>query len=98
MAALVTLGASSLFAHDNFRIIGNMMKRNDRLIDVKTRDGRTVEIKVDKQTVVLKDKKKIAQAELKNGQYVVVDAYGDSEDDLLAIEIQIVPPPAVRSR
>ena len=56
MSVMVALGASSLLAHDNFRIIGNMTKRHDRLIDVKTRDGRTVEIKVDKQTVILRDK------------------------------------------
>jgi hypothetical protein len=29
---------------------------------------------------------------LKVGQSVVVDAYGDREDDALAVEIRIVPP------
>ena len=91
---LVALGAPTLFAHDSYRIVGSLTKAAEKFIDVKTREGRTIGIRVDKQTVVLRDKKKIPQTDLKSGQYVVVDGYGDGEDDLLAIEIQIVPAPA----
>jgi hypothetical protein len=38
----------------------------------------------------------VALSELKVGQSVVVDALGDNESDLLAIEIRIVPPPRGR--
>ncbi len=41
---------------------------------------------------VSRDKKKVDAAELTVGLTVVVDAYGDSEEDLLALEIRIVPP------
>jgi len=49
-------------------------------------------IYVDKKTKVSRDKKPVAIAALKVGQSVVVDAYGDDESDLLALDIRIVPP------
>jgi hypothetical protein len=55
-------------------------------------------MRVDKQTVISRDKKKVDASELKAGLSVVVDAYGDSleDSDVLAIEIRIVPPIAAR--
>jgi hypothetical protein len=37
-------------------------------------------------------KKKVDVSELRVGQSVVVDAYGDSDKNLLALEVRIVPP------
>jgi hypothetical protein len=51
-------------------------------------------IAIDKQTLVSRDKKKVDVAELKSGRYVVVDAIGDTEADLLALEVRLVPAPA----
>jgi biopolymer transport protein ExbD len=84
--------AAPLFAHDNFRIIGTLTRVQKTLIDVKHADGKTITIKVDKQTEFVRDKKKVDASEVKTGLSVVVDAYGDSEKDLLALEIRIVPP------
>jgi hypothetical protein len=93
IAAVVALTAAApAFAHDNFRIIGTLAKREKFAIQVKDAAGKTTLIKLDKQTEVSRDKKKIDAAELKAGLSVVVDAYGDSEADLLALEIRVVPP------
>ena len=48
-------------------------------------------MKVDQGTLVMRDGKKVGPAELKAGRFVVVDALGDSLDDLLAVEVRIVP-------
>ncbi|HLG60259.1 MAG TPA: hypothetical protein VI485_33260 [Vicinamibacterales bacterium] len=78
--------------HDDFRIIGTLEKHQSSMIAVKKNTGQTVSIRVDKQTQVTQDRKKVDATALKVGQSVVVDAYGDREDDSLAIEIRIVPP------
>jgi hypothetical protein len=92
IAMMLVIGATQLSAHDNFRIIGTLMKHESSKIDVKKREGNTVTIMLDKQTQITRDKKKVAASELRAGQSLVVDAYGDTEDDSLAIEIRIVPP------
>jgi hypothetical protein len=79
-------------AHDDFRIIGTLEKHQNSMIAVRKNTGQTVSIKIDKQTQVTQDKKKVDATALKAGQSVVVDAYGDREDDALAVEIRIVPP------
>ena len=91
-ATLLVLGAAQTLAHENFRIIGTLTRHLRSNIDVKSKDGKTTSIRLDKQTVVLRDKKKVDVDELKAGQSVVVDAYGDDEKDLLALEVRIVPP------
>ena len=95
MCALVTTlvtGAAPLHAHDDFRIIGTLMKHEASKIEVKNKEGKTISIRLDKQTAISRDKKKVAPSELRVGQSLVVNAYGDTEDDSLAIEIRIVPP------
>lgn len=79
-------------AHDDFRIIGTLEKHQNSTIEVKKNTGQTVAIRIDKQTQITQDKKKVDATVLKVGQSVVVDAFGDREDDSLALEIRIVPP------
>ena len=90
--AVLMFAAVPSFAHDDFRVIGTITKLEKSTIDVKDKEAKITSIKIDKQTQVTRDKQKVAPAELKVGQSVVVDAYGDSEADLLALEIRIVPP------
>jgi len=80
-----------LRAHDHFRVIGTVTKLEKNEIDVKDKAGKTLSILLDKQTKVNVDKKKVTTAELKVGQSVVVDAFGDDEFDLLALDVRIVP-------
>jgi hypothetical protein len=98
IAAGFVLTAAYGFAHDNFRVIGTLTKHANSTIEVKTKEGRLTSMRLDKQTEISRDKKKVDAKELKPGQSVVIDAYGDSveDSDLLAVEIRIVPPIAAR--
>jgi hypothetical protein len=96
VAAVVALGTNTAFAHDTFRIIGTVVKYENSLLTMKSREGNVLGIHLDKQTVINRDKKKVPASELKPGLSIVVDAYGDTEDDSLALEIRIVPPIAAR--
>jgi hypothetical protein len=89
---LLVGAAVSVGAHEDFRVIGTLEKHENSMISVKKNTGQTVSIRIDKQTEITQDKKKVDAAALKVGQSVVVDAYGDKEDDSLALEIRIVPP------
>jgi hypothetical protein len=84
--------AAPVRAHDDFRVIGTLLKHENSKIEVKKKEGKVVSIRLDKQTAISRDKKKVTPSELRVGQSLVVDAYGDTEDDSLAIEIRIVPP------
>ena len=98
VAAVLVMTASHASAHDNFRVIGTLTKAANSSIQVKTKEGRLTSMRLDKQTEISRDKKKIDAKALKAGLSVVVDAYGDGLDDsdLLAIEIRIVPAIAAR--
>jgi len=88
----LTLGATSLAAHDEYRIIGTVAKITATRIDVKQiKDGKIIEIDIDKQTKVTRDKKAVAFSQIKVGGSVVVEALGDSILDLQALEIRLVP-------
>jgi hypothetical protein len=91
IAALLSMSTIAL-AHEEFRVIGTLTQAGDTKIQVRDRDGKTLSIKIDKQTVVRKDRTEVDASELAEGNSVVVDALGDSEADLLAIDIRIVPP------
>ena len=85
-------GAVQLLAHDDFRIIGTLERHQNTTIAVKKNTGKTVSIRLDKQTAISENNKKVDATALKVGQSLVVDAYGDTEEDSLALEIRIVPP------
>ena len=91
IVVMLVVGTAQLLAHENFRIIGTATKVQTAQLDVKTKD-RPVSVRMDKQTSFLRDGKKVPAGELKVGQSVVVEAYGDSFEDLLALEVRIVPP------
>ena len=91
--AILTLTAV-LSAHDEYRVIGTATKLTATSLDVKqTKDGKIVSMKMDKQTIVTRDKKTVDRSELKVGASVVVDALGDSLKDLLVLEVRLVPAP-----
>jgi hypothetical protein len=93
LAALMISGAA-LAAHDNYRIIGIVVKLAGTTLDVKqTKDGKTISMEMTKTSRVTRDKKKVNVAEVKPGANVVVDARGDSILDLDVVEVRIVPAP-----
>ena len=87
---LLLLAAVSARAHDEFRIIGTITAAQPTQIQVKSREGKMLSIKVNDETLVYRDNKKVARAELKAGRFVVVDALGDTIEDSLALEVRLV--------
>ena len=85
-------GTVQLSAHDDFRIIGTLERHQNSTIAVKKNTGKSVSIRLDKQTAISQNNKKVDATALKVGQSLVIDAYGDTEEDSLALEIRIVPP------
>ena len=88
-AALVAaLTAGAAWAHDGHvhRIMGTVMGRDARTIQVKTPGGETLSIAVNDKTVVARGKTKAALADVQKGIRVVVDI-GNGEDPLIAREI-----------
>jgi len=90
VVVMVALGTGHAFAHDEFRIIGTIAAMKDAQLEVKSREGKMVTMKVDGETLVYRDNKKVGAIELKAGRHVVVDALGDSMADLLAVEVRII--------
>ena len=91
------LSVTPAWAHDDYRIIGTVLKVSAGKLEVKqTKDGKTISMKTDQATIVTRDKKKVSNAELKVGTNVVVDARGDSLQDLLVLEVKIVPAPTAK--
>ena len=99
LLALSMSAVGPLFAHDQYRIIGTITKPpQPKSIEVKTKDGKLVSIELNRETLISRDRKKADFTELKMDGSVVVDALGDSYDDLVALEVRIVPPITVPPR
>jgi hypothetical protein len=103
MLAIVTVvvmgfGSMSVSGHENFRIVGTLTKVTDRVMEVKDKEGKPFTVNLTKRTILKRDKEKdeLALTVLRVGQSVVVEAYGDNESDLEALDIRIVPP--IRSK
>ena len=90
-ACILVLQAPSAFAHDEFRYIGVITKISKTSLQMKAQGGKAVNVRLDGQTYFNKDKKKLEPAAVKAGDTVVVDALGDSEADLQALEVRVVP-------
>src|SRR5437868_5191156 len=90
---ILVLSATPLLAHDEYRIIGTISKLQGPQLQIKNKDGKTFTVKLNAETFIHRDKEKdkVSTTELKTGRSVVVDALGDSEADLLALEVRIVP-------
>ena len=88
---IMIFGVTPLSAHDEFRIVGIIAKLQNSKLDVKNREGKTFTVALNTETLISRDNQKAAVSDLKPGQSVVVDALGDSEADLVALEVRIVP-------
>ena len=94
VCAALILSVASVPAHDNYRIIGTVVKLAGTTLDVtQSKDGKTISMEMTKTSRVTRDKKKVTVAEIKPGASVVVDARGDSILDLDVVEVRIVPAP-----
>lgn len=90
--AIALACVAPLAAHDEYRIIGTVVKiTTDQMAVKQVKDGKIIEIDLNKQTKVTRDKKPAPIKDVKVGGSVVVEALGDTILDLLAIEIRLVP-------
>ncbi|ODS57799.1 MAG: hypothetical protein ABS36_04985 [Acidobacteria bacterium SCN 69-37] len=97
LSAIIMASVVGLSAHDEYRIIGTVTKISAATLTVKqSKDGKVFTMKTDANTIVTRDKKKVARTEMKTGAYVVVDALGDSLEDLVVLEVRIVPAPTAK--
>jgi len=86
---------SSVVAHEDFKVIGVVSAYDAPLLQVQGPDGRQTVVRLEPRTPILEGKRPVPASTLKAGLGVEVDAWGDDESDLVALEIRIVPPPPV---
>ena len=89
VAALVFAAASTVAAHEKFKIVGTIIKVHAEQLDVKAIDGATYEIDMNESTQVMRGLKKLPQSELKPGLRVTVDALGHDMFDLEAVLVTL---------
>jgi hypothetical protein len=70
------------------KIMGTVMARDDKHVEVKTPSGEVLSIAVNDKTSVVRARKKVTFAEVQTGLRVVVDI-GDGEDPLIARGIEV---------
>ncbi len=88
--ALALAVPAALHAHAGHvhKVMGTVMARDEKHVEVKTPSGEVLSIAVTDKTTVSRAKKKAALTEVQTGRRVVVDI-GDGEDPLIAREIQV---------
>jgi hypothetical protein len=92
VAGFLAATSVAAFAHEEFRLVGVVTKVGQGSFGVKPQGKPELAVKHDRQTAIMRDGKKIGMMNVKPGETAVVDALGDSMEDMLAIEVRIVPP------
>lgn len=92
MAAMIVAVAAPLGAHDQYHIVGVITKRDAKTIVVKPKGPIASTVGLDEHTVVVRKDTQVKLSDLKVGLTVVVDALGDTPEDMMAVFIRIVPP------
>lgn len=77
-------------AHDDIHIVGTLVRVLERQIEVRSATGRVAHLRLDGLTVVKQGERKLEATQLRAGQRVFVEAWGDSDDDAVVIEIRIM--------
>jgi hypothetical protein len=92
-SALFVLCSAPSWAHDTIRVFGTITKPTPApsSLEVKTEEGQIVLLKLDISTSFSRDRKKVDVSELNVGDNVVIDAWGDSLADAVALDVRIVP-------
>lgn len=88
--AAMALAARIGVAHDghDHLIMGTVMARDGKHLEVKTPSGEVLSIAVTDKTTTLRDKKKIPYNDVQVGRRVAVNI-GNGEDPLIAREIRL---------
>jgi hypothetical protein len=93
MLSVVMSDPVSLGAHEQFRIIGKIVKLEKLQLVVDTAYSERFVLNLQEGTLVQRDKKRVPATELKVGRSVVVDVSGDTlyDDNLFVIAVTLVP-------
>jgi len=88
--ALLLAAPAAAYAHAGHvhKIMGTVMTRDDKHVEVKTPSGEVLSIAVNDKTSVVRARKKVTFMEVQTGRRVVVDI-GDGEDPLIARAIEV---------
>ncbi len=70
------------------KIMGTVIARDDKHVEVKTPSGEVLSIAVNDKTAVVRARKQVTFSEVQTGRRVVVDI-GDGEDPLIARAIEL---------
>ena len=90
-AAAALLFAAPALAHDEVPVAGQVTAVSAKSVSIKTRDGRVVTLEVDGNTRVMAGSQRGALKDVKVGQAVKALGFGDSVNDLVAIDLTITP-------
>ena len=87
---VLVLGAGRVWAHEGHvhTIMGTVMGRDTRSVQVKTPGGETLSIAITDKTTVVRGKQNVALTDVHTGLRVVVDI-GNGEDPLIANQIRL---------
>jgi hypothetical protein len=98
VVAVLLSGAVSVNAHEQFRIIGKIVKFEKLQLVVDTAYSERFVLNLQEGTPIQRDKKRVSAKELKAGRSVVVDVSGDTlyDDNLFVIAVMLVPSTARR--
>lgn len=88
LLALVAPARLRAHAGHSHTIMGTVVSRDVKALEVKTPSGEVLSIAITAETAVLRGKQKAAVTDVTKGIRVVVDI-GDGEDPLIAHEIRL---------
>lgn len=94
LAVMALVSTSTVAAHEQFRIIGKIVKFENWRLDVETADGETFVFPLHEHSVIWRDKKRVTTKELRVGGSVFVDISADSpyDADRFIVGVTLVPP------
>ncbi len=90
VAALI-VGMAQVRAHDEERISGTVAQVTLTALSVRQQNGRAISVKLVPSTKVTKNGQKASVLDLQIGLAVAVDAHEDDDENLVAVEVRIVP-------
>ena len=101
LAGFALFAGIPALAHEEFRVAGTIARLDPEGIAVKTTAGKTIAVRFGGPTRFWRGDERAPTVELRMGEPVDVRAYGDSEEDLLALDVTLTttaaaPDPAPR--
>jgi hypothetical protein len=91
LAATFLFAASGAIAHEEFRVVGTIERLDPEGIAVKTTEGKTITVRFGAPTRFWRGEERAPEVQLRRGESVEVRAWGDTVEDLLALEVMLAP-------